>query len=153
MNYSTMVLESFSVIGIAVKTTNEGGKAQKDIGELWQRFMSNGMAGNIPNKAGEDIYCLYTDYESDANGPYITLLGCKVNSLENIPEGFVGKTIPKAAFQLYTSTGKLPESVLATWDHIWRTPINRRYLADFDVYGQKSQDPNNTEVETYVSVL
>lgn len=152
MTYTTTALEQFSVIGIAVRTTNHNGQAQKDIGELWQKFFSDNIINRIIGKISDDIYCIYTDYESDANGAYTTILGCRVAAVEVIPEGFVSKTIPKATFQLYKSTGKLPDSVLATWGHIWQTPIERRYLADFDVYGQKSQDPNNAEVETYLSV-
>lgn len=152
MNYTTRDLEQFFVVGIAVKTTNQNGQAQNDIGELWQRFFSANIINQIHNKVDEDLYCVYTDYESDASGAYTTILGCRVTTLENIPEGLVGKTIPKATFRLYTSKGKLPDSVLATWEYIWKAPIKRSYLADFDVYGQKSQDPNNAEVETYISV-
>lgn len=152
MTYTTTYLEQFSVIGIAVKTTNKNGQAQNDISKLWQKFFNDNMINQIPDKISDDIYCIYTDYESDVNGAYTTILGCKVTSMENIPEGFVSKTILKAMFRLYKSTGKLPDSVLATWGHIWQTPIERKYLADFDVYGQKSQDPHNAEVETYLSV-
>ena len=149
----TINLAPFSVIGIAVRTANQNGQSQSDIGELWQRFFNDHIRDRIPHKVSNDIYCIYTDYESDANGPYTVILGCKVSSLEVIPEGFVGKAIPETKFQLYRSTGKLPDSVLATWRYIWQAPIKRRYLADFDVYGEKSQDPHNTEVETYLSVL
>lgn len=152
MTYTTTDPEQFPVIGIAVTTTNQNGQAQSDIGELWQRFFRNDIINQIPDKVNDDVYCIYTDYESDANGVYTTLLGCKVTSLENVPEGFVGKTIPKARFRLYKSTGKLPDCVLATWTYIWQTPVERRYLADFDVYGRKAQDPHNAEVKTYLSV-
>ncbi len=152
MPYETITLEEFHVIGIAVKTTNQNGQSQKDIGGLWENFFRDGIANKIPDKESNDIYCIYTDYESDFNGPYTTILGCKVSSLQNIPEGFAGKTIPKAKFQLYKSTGKLPETVMATWIHVWQSSIERSYIADFDVYSSKSKDPNNTDVETYVSI-
>ena len=152
MEFTTITLEQFSVIGIAIRTTNQDGQSQKDIGQLWQNFFQNNILDQIPNKVSSDIYCIYTDYESDANGAYTTLLGCKVSSLDNIPDGMVGKNIPETAYRLYKSSGKIPEAVLNTWFHIWQSLINRLYLADFDVYGQKSADPNNAEVETYLSV-
>lgn len=152
MTYTTTDLEQFSVVGIAVKTTNQNGQAQKDISELWQKFFSNNISNRVPNKVSDDIYCVYTDYESDVNGAYTTILGYKVTTLESVPEGLIGKSIPKATYQLYRSKGELPQSVLATWGHIWQTLIKRRYLADFDVYGQQSQDPSYAEVETYLSV-
>lgn len=134
------------------RTTNENEQSRKDIGELWQKFSGTNIIEQIPNKESNDIYCIYTDYESDFTGPYTTILGCKVTSIENVPEGLISKTIPKAKFQRYTSTGKIPDCVLATWRHIWESPINRRYLADFDVYGENSQDLNNAVVDTYLSV-
>jgi predicted transcriptional regulator YdeE len=152
MTFTTTTLEQFYVIGIAVRTTNQNGQSQKDIGELWQRFFNDKISDRIPEKVNNDIYCIYTDYESDANGTYTTFLGCKVGTLGNIPKGLVSKTIPKAKYQVYKSTGKLPDIVLSTWMHIWNIDIKRKYLADFDVYGQKAQDPNNAEVDTYLSV-
>lgn len=152
MQYQTITLDEFYITGIAVRTTNEGGQSQKDIGALWQRFFSNNITEQIADKQSDAVYCVYTDYESGANGAYTTILGCSVAALKSMPENFVSKTIPKTTYQLYKSTGKLPESVLATWMHIWQAPINRTYSADFDVYGEKSQDPDNAEIKTYLSV-
>src|SRR6476646_8170492 len=141
MHYETKTLEAFHLIGIAVRTTNENGQSQKDIGLLWERFFKENIAAQIPTKESDAVYCVYTNYESDANGAYTTLLGCKVTALQTIPEGLTGIIIPGTTYQVYTSVGKLPDSVLATWRHIWQAPINRSYLADFDVYGEKAQDP------------
>jgi predicted transcriptional regulator YdeE len=152
MEYQTITLEPFYLVGISVRTTNEGGQSGKDIGQLWERFFKENILAQIPDKTSNDIYCVYTDYERDASGPYTTLLGCAVSIQQTVPEGFTGKVIPGATYRVYTSVGKLPDSVLATWMHIWQTPIDRSYQADFDVYGITAQDPNNAEVKTYVSV-
>lgn len=145
-------LDSFCVIGISVRTTNANGKSLKDIGELFGRFISQSLIQKIPNKLSGDIYCIYTDYESDFNAPYTTLIGCQVSSTEDIPEGFVSKIIPAAQYQVYKSTGNLSESLSKTWEGIWSSEIDRRYSADFDIYGEKSMDFSNGEVESYVSV-
>jgi predicted transcriptional regulator YdeE len=152
MKYNTKELPPFYIIGISVRTTNQNNQSQKDIGELWGRFMNDKIADKIPNKESNDIYCMYTDYESDYKGPYTTILGCKVSSLANIPVGFVGKVIPATKYQVYTSTGKLPNCVISTWMEIWKSVTNRKYIADFEVYGDKAQNPANVEVETFVSV-
>lgn len=73
-------LDTFYVIGIAVRTTNENQKAAQDIPVLWNKFMTEGIINQIPNKADHAIYCIYTDYEKDYTKPYTTILGCKVNS-------------------------------------------------------------------------
>ena len=34
-----MKIKSFKVIGISVRTTNEGGKSSHDLGKLWKDFI------------------------------------------------------------------------------------------------------------------
>jgi predicted transcriptional regulator YdeE len=145
-------LGTFYIIGISVKTTNANNKALKDIGDLFGYFAGNNVVQKIPNKMTEDIYCVYTDYESDFNGPYTTIIGCKVSSLSDIPDGLIGKTIPGSKYEIYISTGKLSIVLGKTWEGIWNSDINRRYSADFDIYGEKARDFENAEVYTYVSV-
>ena len=106
----------------------------------------------IPGKITEDIYCVYTDYESDFNGPYTAIVGCKVSSLNDIPTGLIGKTIPDSKYRVYRSTGKLSISLSKTWEGIWNTDLNRRYSADFDIYSEKARDYENGEVDTYVAI-
>ena len=152
MTYQISELEEFCIIGIAARTTNQNRKAETDISELWQRFARQGLINQIPGKESTDIYCVYTDYETDHNGPYTTILGCKVTTLNNVPEQFIGKTIPACEYHVYTSTGKLPECVIATWQHIWASETGRKFVADFEIYNERSQNPENAEVQTYVSV-
>lgn len=149
---NTVELDQFPIIGVSVKTSNKNGQSQKDIGDLFATFMQENVFEKIPNKATGDIYCVYTEYEGDFNAPYTAIIGCKVFSLENIPDKLVGKTIPKTKYQVYKSVGKLPDCVGETWNKIWQSDIDRKYIADFDVYGPQSQDPMNAEVDTYLSI-
>jgi predicted transcriptional regulator YdeE len=149
---TTITLEAFHVLGIFVRTTNVNNKALKDIGDLFGNFVGQNIMEKIPNKITEDIYCVYTDYETDFNGPYTTIIGCKVSSLNDIPAGLIGKTIPDSKYEVYRSTGKLSISLAKTWEGIWNADINRRYSADFDIYGEKARDYENAELETYVAV-
>ena len=75
-----MKIESFKIIGISVRTTNEGGKSSADLGKLWERFYKENVSSKIPGKISDDIYSVYTDYESYYKGSYTTIIGCKVNS-------------------------------------------------------------------------
>ena len=54
--------------------------------------MSEGIAEKIPNKIDQSILSIYTNYEGDHTQPYDTILGCKVSSLQEIPEGMVGQS-------------------------------------------------------------
>lgn len=62
---STHKIEPLKIIGISVRTTNEGGQAAKDLGQLWQQFYVRGVQEQIPNKENGDVYAVYTNYESD----------------------------------------------------------------------------------------
>jgi predicted transcriptional regulator YdeE len=150
--FVTTELSEFKIIGIDVRTTNQNGQSQKDIGDLWGKFMRENIIQQIPTKVNDDTYCVYTDYENDANGFYTTILGCAVSSLDHIPGGFASKIITASKYRVYKSTGKLPDCVVETWMDIWQLNIERKFSADFDVYGPKSQDPENAEVDTYVSI-
>src|SRR5690349_19105669 len=114
-------LEPFYITGLAVRTSNKDGRAASDIGTLWSRLFAENIAGKITNKASDDLYCLYTDYESDHSGAYSTILGYKVNSPSHQPENLVVKDIPGGNYKVYISSGKLPECIAATWNHIWAT--------------------------------
>ena len=149
---TTATLPAFHIIGISVRTTNVNNKALKDIGDLFGNFAGQNIIQKIPGKITEDIYCVYTDYESDFNGPYTAIVGCKVSSLNGIPTGLIGKTIPDSKYQVYRSTGKLSISLSKTWEGIWNTDLNRRYSADFDIYGEKARDYENGLVDTYVAI-
>ena len=38
------------------------------------------------------------------------------------------------------------------WVKIWNSDLDRTFVADFEVYGEKAQDPTNAEVEIFVGV-
>ena len=152
MYYTIIDNPGFKIIGIAVRTANANGKAMTDIGKLWEDFFSKNISSLIPNKTGNDIINLYTDYETDHTSEYLTILGHKVSSLEQIPKGMIGKDIPKSRYALFKSKGKLPDVVVRTWSEIYATPLKRNYKVDFDVYREQARDPNNATVETFVSI-
>jgi predicted transcriptional regulator YdeE len=140
----------FFLLGISTRTSNANGQSAKDIGELWGRFMDDGVLQQAEDRVSDDIYCVYTDYESDHNGAYTTVLGCKVNSLDHIPAGLTGLNVAPASYLKYTAKGKLPDCVAETWQHIWNSSIDREYKADFDVYSAKAWNQEDAEVEVYV---
>ena len=146
-------IPQFNVIGIAVRTTNENGQSVKDLGSLWGKFMTENIADKIPNKADPSLYCIYTDYEKDFTKPYTALIGCKVENLNEIPEGLTGKSIPSSEYAKFTAKGKdMQKMVGDAWYTIWNTDLARKYTADFEVYSEKSYQPEEAEVDIYVSV-
>ncbi|HTE02244.1 MAG TPA: GyrI-like domain-containing protein [Mucilaginibacter sp.] len=152
MEYSIKSLESFHVIGISVRTTNQNSQSDKDIGSLWQRFTEGNLAAQINDKLSDDIYCVYTEYESDHTGFYTAILGCKIKGGSEAPRGFVSVNIPAGTYQVYKPKGKFPESIANAWREIWKAPISRKYTADFDLYKAGPKSFEETEVEIYLAV-
>ncbi len=148
-------IDEFNIIGISIRTTNENGQASKDIEAIWGRFWNEKIQEQIPNKLHENIYAVYTDYETDFRGAYTTIIGLSVSSLENTPKGFVGLTIKKGTYRKFVSKGKMPEAVVNTWMEIWgnnKLNQSRIYTADFTIHGEKYFDGDAAEVETFISV-
>ena len=147
-----MTRAPFKVIGISVRTMNTNNQAKTDINDLWDRWFNENIATRIPNTVSMDLYNIYTDYESDENGCYTTILGYEVSTLASIPKGLIGKQIPKSKYKEFVSNGKLPDCVVKTWEMIWSLKFDRSYIADFDVYNPNKMHPENAEVKTYLSI-
>ena len=146
-------IKAFKVIGISVRTTNENGQSAKDIGELWNKFMTEGILNKIPNKVDNTIYSIYTDYEKDHTKPYTTILGCKVENLEVIPNGMIAKKIESGNYTKFVSKGDLTKGVVVQeWSKIWNSDLERVYTADFEVYGENAQNPKDAEVDIFVAI-
>lgn len=148
------MMENFKIIGISVQTTNQNNQAATDLGQLWGRFYQEEISKQISNRESDDVYAIYTDYESDYTGSYTTIIGHRVTSLDEIPDGLTGREIKNEKLLRYIAKGEMPNAVVETWKEIWANDIAlyRTYHADFEVYGEKSQRGEDSEVEIYIGV-
>jgi predicted transcriptional regulator YdeE len=146
-------IEPFKIIGISVRTTNENNQAAKDIPELWSKFMGKNILEAIPNKIDNTIYSIYTDYESDHTKPYTTILCCKVEHLNNIPAGMIGKSFAGGNYVKLSAKGDLMKGVVFNkWLEIWEMDLERIFTADFEIYGEKSHNPADAEIDILIAV-
>ncbi|WP_250253459.1 GyrI-like domain-containing protein [Chryseobacterium sp. Marseille-Q3244] len=146
-------IEPFKVIGIAVRTTNENEQAAKDIPVLWEKLMQENILEKIPNKIDNTVYSIYTEYEKDHTKPYTTLLGCKVENLDHIPEGMIGKSFEGGNYVKFMAKGNLAEGlVINEWFKIWNMDLDRMFTADFEMYGEKAQNPADAEIDILIAV-
>jgi predicted transcriptional regulator YdeE len=96
---------------------------------------------------------VYCRYKSDYTAPYTTLLGCKVNSIETIPDGFDYIEIANGNYEQFEAKGNLMEGVVyKKWVDIWNTDLSRAYTTDFELYGEKSADPSNAIVDIFIAL-
>ena len=140
------------ILGIALRTSNDKDRAEKEIPAHWNRFFTERIADKIPNKLNNSVLSLYTDYEGDFTKPYSCIIGYEVPDLKNIPSGLTGRVIPEAEYTLFPATGQFPTSVVATWQKIWTSPLKRAYTVDFEVYPPDFAAQISPEIKIYISL-
>lgn len=144
-------INGFKVIGISVETSNKDNQAMDDLMVLWSRFQTENLLDRIPNQLSSDIYSVYTDYESDHTGKYTCLLGLTVSSLDTVPEGMIGREFPGQTVTTFLAEGSLPAAVAEKWEEIWESKeLNRSYTYDFEVYGDRARNSDQSEVDIYI---
>ncbi len=150
---NTITLSAFNIIGVEVRTSNLNGQSGQDLATLWGRFMQEKLFEKIPNQTDfNTLYCLYTDYESDFMGAYTTILGCPVTTLENVPEGFVGRKFEATKMEKFETNGPLPDSIVKCWEEIWQSKKQRAYKFDIEEYKITNLLKSNVEATVLLSI-
>ncbi|MCE7990532.1 MAG: AraC family transcriptional regulator [Roseivirga sp.] len=148
-----VTIEPFHIIGIAIRTTNENNQAAEEIAGLWGRFLNDNILEAIPNKVDNTVYSLYTDYEGNHTQPYTAILGCSVISLDDIPQGMVGKSIDRGNYVKISAKGDLTKGLIVReWTKIWQLELNRAFTADFEVFDKNEKNPMDARVDFLVAV-
>lgn len=143
----------FKIIGISTRTTNKDNQSQQDLTNLWGQFYAQNIFDKIPNKVSDNVLSIYTDYKSDFTDEYTTIIGVPVSTLDEIPAELIGREFSADNFQKFVAKGEMPNAVVNVWLDIWKRDkeLDRKYSYDFEVYGQKSQNGENSEVEIYIA--
>ena len=129
------------------------------IGATLQKYFGEALASKISSRIQPGTtYCVYTDYEGDFTGEYTYFVGEKVSSLDIIHENFQTLTIPAQKYIKFTNdSGPMPKVCIDMWQNIWSMDSRsfegeRSYVADFEVYDQRANDPANTVLDIYIGV-
>jgi predicted transcriptional regulator YdeE len=161
MNKTITALPEVKLVGITARTSNtrEMNPDTAKIGATMQRFFTDGMQAQIMERKNPGtVFAVYTNYESDEHGQYTYFLGEEVNDFENIPQGFEKLTILPQTYVKFTSTpGKMPAVCIDMWQHIWKMNAaglggKRAYIADFEVYDERSQNPEQAVLDIYIGI-
>lgn len=156
-------LEEMKLVGITTRTSNaqifEADPSSNKIALTVQKYFHQGLSEKIKGrKHPGTTLSIFANYESDFTGEYTYFIGEEVKSLQDIPEGFETLIIPAQTYIKFTSQpGPMPDVCIAMWQKIWKmSPSDlggtRAYIADFEVYDERSHDPQNTILDIYIGV-
>lgn len=150
------------IAGIEVRTKNSDEMSGNGkISGLWDQFFNNQISEKVGPKISDDIYVVYSNYESDHNGEYDYLIGFEIKP-ENISHmeqtGIQVKKIEPGSYtQITTEKGPFPKVLVDAWQKIWAMDSKdfggaRLFKTDFEVYSEKARDPQNSIVDIYLGV-
>jgi predicted transcriptional regulator YdeE len=82
------------------------------------------------------------------------VLGSKAGQGGSAGAGMVLKRVPRGKYAVFTSEkGPVQKVVVETWMKIWAmTEHERSFVADYEVYDERTTDPENAIVDIYVGV-
>ena len=161
MNITIIKLPEIKLTGITARTSNtlEMNPKTAKIGATMQKFFADGMQAHIfGRKNPNTLFAAYTNYENDEHGEYTYFLGEEVNDFEKIQQGFETLLIPSQTYVKFTSApGKMPHVCIEMWQNIWKMNAaelggKRTYIADFEVYDERSQNPEQAILDIYIGI-
>jgi predicted transcriptional regulator YdeE len=147
MPFQTVVRDSFTVVGITTRTADD---PPSEIGRLWQRFFAEQVQTRVPNRAGADVYSVYTEYAGDHTQPYTVLLGCAVTRVGALPDGVVAHTVPAATYAVLAGVPGHPDAIQRAWQEIYAAALPRTYTSDFDLY--HGDGPGAGTIDVHVAI-
>ncbi|UOE92506.1 effector binding domain-containing protein [Alkalihalobacillus sp. LMS39] len=153
-NVKRIHLPEMKIAAFPVLTTNEKEMSGKGkISNEWQLFYQENRSQQIENKKGSSVYAIYTNYELDENGLYTFAIGHEVvdNNSNQVPL-FI---IPECTYEVFTTkVGPISKIVPEAWGEIWEwSKTNERaFITDFEVYDQRASNPEEAQVDIFISV-
>ena len=163
MQKTMTILTELKLVGITTRTNNaqifEGDPSNNKIAAIVQKYFHSGLAAKINDKKNPGTtFCVYTDYESDMNGDFTYFIGEEVTSFQELDKEFETLTIPVQNYAKFTNQpGPMPAVCVDMWKNIWKMNASdfggeRAYIADFEVYDERSGDHNNVILDIYIGI-
>ncbi len=139
MQPTLVAVEPFTVTGLSVRTVNrdEADPSLAKLPKLWGKFYGQHVPDKIPSRrAGSLVYGAYSDYESDASGPYTVTAGVQVS----VPLPDCNSVAARGGLYLvFESQGAMPQAVIDGWSAVWRyfaqpQKYKRLFATDYEEY-------------------
>ena len=143
MQYEIVELPERTIVGPTIRTSNNSPEEVAAIGQLWERFMGEGMDRAIPGTRVEPYGCfgLYYDYD--------------LGDMGYAPEGMETQTIAAGRYaKIAIRGGDCVASVAKAWEEIWADEAltaKRAYTVDFEAY-LPGEDMSCADIDVYVAL-
>jgi predicted transcriptional regulator YdeE len=145
-------VQQFSVAGISTLVTGGQENAVDQINDLWGEFFAQQIGQSLPDRAGETIYAVYSDYQGDYTKPYRLTIGYRMQENAAPSEKFYQVMVQSADYAMMSAQGEQPKALIETWTSIWQSDLPRSYDTDFEVYGPRFFEDGVHEVLVFVGV-
>lgn len=159
-------LPEIKLVGITAQTNNahifESDSSTNKIAATVQKYFYNQLFEKIQHRKNPGTtFCAYTNYESDFNGDYTYFIGEEVtffDKMDGKDTEFETLIIPSQNYTKFTNQpGPMPKVCIDMWKKIWAMqPADlggkRAYIADFEVYDERSSDHQNVILDIYIGI-
>lgn len=148
--------DGFKIIGMKIF----GGNTNNEIKELWNQFIPR--IGEIEHRLNKDISkdisygMCYPTEDMNENGEFEYIASVEVNSLDGIPQGMVGRTIPRQKYAVFTHKG-IADRIKETYKYIygaWQPKSDCELVKapDFEYYDERFDADNQENSEMYIYI-
>lgn len=144
MDYKIVQKEALTFIGM--KRTFDSETSLQEIPKFWNQYFSMGMEKKVC-----PVYAICLDEAKEAN-KFDYMIGNEYNQSDNIPDGFITKTIPAYTWAVFVSIGKMPEALQEVTKKVFSEFLPNstqyelagdysiEYYTDVNDYPKKNQD-------------
>lgn len=160
-NKEIITLGNIKLVGLATRTSNknEFNPTSAKIKPLITSYWSDSCFNKISNrKTPLKVFAAYTNYASNEHGYYDYFFGEEVTEFTNIVEGLTSLIIPPGKYlKLTTYAAPMPELVINAWQNIWKMNLadfggERSYKTDFEIYDERSLNPECAVIDIYLGI-
>ena len=151
MDYKMVKKESFTVLGNVKKFTYDNAKSE--IPAFWQDHYKSGKGKYVCGMFGVNID------EQMGNQEFEYMIADTYNPIEDVPEGFVTKTIPAFTWAVFPCKGAMPDSLQNVNTKIfaeWLPALkDYEFAAGYciEMYDDPEKYPNKTADENYYAEI
>jgi AraC family transcriptional regulator len=157
MKYRIVEKPAFSVSGLVLRTTSDGGENHRAIPQFWQQSHANGKAAQLFRHCGSfGVLGVCYDYQPQDNSfAYMIAIETPAAGAAGLPAACQTTVIPAATYAVFESRGAMPLAIQAVWkaaysDWFPSSGYEHAGTPDFEVYpafpeGDSRGDPDSPD--------